>query len=180
MSGAPERNRGRGGGRAEELDELVRDTAPRLYRLAARLTGSLADAEEVLQESYLRACTQLGDGGFGGRSALSTWLYRIVVNASLDALRARRRRGAREERVAELDLDTVLDPEASLEARAALRELSEWMEDLPVEQRTVLVLKEIEGRTSAEIAALLGCSEGAVEQRLVRARTFLRERRRHE
>ncbi|ABC80333.1 RNA polymerase sigma factor [Anaeromyxobacter dehalogenans] len=161
----------------DDIGRIVRETAPRLYRLAARLTGDLAEAEDVLQESYVRACAGLGGRAFQRRSSIETWLHRIVVNASLDALRARRRRSARETHAA--PADEVLDPGASLEARAALRELSEWLDELPAEQRVALVLKEIEGHSASEVARLLGCSEGAVEQRLVRARTFLRERRKH-
>lgn len=163
--------------READIERIVRETAPRLYRLAARLTGDPSEAEDVLQESYVRACTQLAGRGFEGRSSTETWLHRIVVNAALDVLRSRRRRSARESRGA--PVDEVLDPSSSLEARAALRELSGWLEDLPPEQRVALVLKELEGRSAAEIASLLGCSEGAVEQRLVRARAFLRERRKH-
>lgn len=162
--------------READIERIIRETAPRLYRLAARLTGDLSEAEDVLQESYVRACTQLA-GGFEGRSSTETWLHRIVVNAALDVLRSRRRRSARESRGA--PADEALDPTRSLEARAALRELSGWLEDLPPEQRVALVLKELEGRSAGEIASLLGCSEGAVEQRLVRARAFLRERRKH-
>jgi RNA polymerase sigma-70 factor (ECF subfamily) len=151
---------------------VVEETAPSLYRLAARITGSLEEAQDVLQDSYMKAWDALEAGRFEGRAQLRTWLYRIVANGATDALRARRRQGrmageARQEQEA---------PGASAEARAALRELAQWLDDLPPDQRTAIVLKELEGMTGSEIAEVMGCTEGAVEQRLVRARATLRER----
>ena len=73
-------------------------------------------------------------------------------------------------------LEGSFDGRVETEARLALRELDRWLGELPAEQRTVLVLRFVEGLTSAEVAEILGCSEGAVEQRLVRARASLRQR----
>lgn len=151
---------------------IVVDTAPSLFRLAARLTGSEHEAEDVLQESYIRAWQALNDGRFDGRSSLETWLYRIVTNCALDSRRANQRRGRFRER---------LEREPSEQAGRAdmgteLRELSEWLGELPPDQRAAIVLKDLEGLKSTEVAEVLGCSEGAVEQRLVRARATLRRR----
>lgn len=151
---------------------VVEETAPALFRLAARITGSLEEAEDVLQDSYMKAWDALENGRFEGRAQLRTWLYRIVANGALDALRSRRRRG----RLAAAAMEEPTAAGASAEAVRALRELAVWLEELPAEQRTALVLKELEGLTGSEIAEVLGCSEGAVEQRLVRARAALRER----
>ena len=68
------------------------------------------------------------------------------------------------------------DGAASAEARLALTEIDDWLGELPAEQRAVVVLKSMEGLTSGEIAAILECSEGAVEQKLVRARAALRKK----
>jgi RNA polymerase sigma-70 factor (ECF subfamily) len=160
---------------AVDFARVVRENTPKLYRVAACITGSVADAEDVLQESFLRACLSLREHRFEGTSTMQTWLYRIVVNACLDSRRAERRRQEREERA--FEWNRASDPRNELEARAALRELAEWLEEMPLEHRVALVLKEIDGRTTPEIAAVLTCSEGAVEQRLVRARAFLRDRR---
>lgn len=159
----------------DDFIEAIRASAPRLYRVVARLTADLDEADDVLQESYIRAHDRLRDGGFDGRSSLETWLYRIAVHAALDALRRGRRRRARE--AVAFVAEAAVDTGPRLEARAALRELAAWMGELPPEQRAVVVLKELEGYSAAEVGALLGCSEGAVEQRLVRARAFLRGRR---
>ncbi len=150
---------------------LVEESTPAMYRLAARITGSLDDAEDVLQDSYMKAWDALGAGRFDGRAQMRTWLYRIVVNGAMDVLRARKRRSqASDEGLAQEAAENTAD------VRAALRELSAWLQELPPDQRTALVLKELEGLTSKEIAEIMGCSEGAVEQRLVRARAALRER----
>lgn len=160
---------------AADFAAVVRETTPRLYRLAACITGSVADAEDVLQESFFRACQNLREHRFDGSSSMQTWLYRIVVNACLDSRRADRRRQQREDTAVEWN--RASDPHDALEARAALRELAEWLDEMPSEHRVALLLKEIDGRTTTEIATLLACSEGAVEQRLVRARAYLRDRR---
>lgn len=152
---------------------IVESTSDELVRVAARLLGSLADAEDVVQEAFVKAHRELSAGRFDGRSLVKTWLYRIVTHGAIDALRSRARRQAS---VGELAPEAWEGP-ASVESRVALRELSELVEGLPAEQRVALILKAVEGLTTLEIAELLSCSEGAVEQRLVRARVALRERR---
>jgi RNA polymerase sigma-70 factor (ECF subfamily) len=76
-----------------------------------------------------------------------------------------------------MQIDPSWDGAAFAEARLALSELDDWLGDLPPEQRAALVLQSLEGLNNTEIAQLMGVSEGAVEQRLVRARAALRQRR---
>ena len=131
--------------------------------------GSTSEAEDVVQESYVKAYRALREGRFDARARVETWLHRIVVNASLDARRRRAR--SRTEALAD---DVAVDGPA--EATMALRELAGWLDELPDDQRAALLL-QAEGLPAADIAEVLGCSEGAVEQRLVRARAALRKRR---
>jgi RNA polymerase sigma-70 factor (ECF subfamily) len=159
-------------GDASAFQEIVAATSPTLVRLSARMMGNISDGEDVMQEAYVKAYRGLLDGRFDGRAQFGTWLRRIVVNSAIDAMRARARAP---QPSAELD-DVGVDDAASAETRLALREISDWLGALPADQRAALVLKSIEGHTSAEIAELMGCSEGAVEQRLVRARATLRQR----
>jgi RNA polymerase sigma-70 factor (ECF subfamily) len=159
-------------GDASAFQQIVDATSPALVRLSARMMGNVADGEDAMQEAYVKAYRALVEGRFDGRAQFGTWLRRIVINTAIDAMRARKRAA---EPSAELS-DTAADPSASAETSLALRELSDWLGDLPPDQRAALVLKAIEGHTSAEIAELLQCSEGAVEQRLVRARLTLRQR----
>lgn len=153
--------------------QIVVATADRLVRLAARMLGNAADAEDVVQESYVKAHRALSSGQFDGRSSVKTWLYRIVTHASIDAMRSR----ARRQTLADSALEPSLDGVASAEAHVALAELAEWLGALPPDQRAAIVLKAVEGMTTAEIAEVMETSEGAIEQRLVRARSTLRARR---
>jgi RNA polymerase sigma-70 factor (ECF subfamily) len=157
---------------AGAFERLVSDTFPRLVRYAARIVGDIAEAEDVVQESYVKAYGALLSGSFEGRSSLTTWLHRIVTRTAIDV---RRRRGRRE------TFDDVLpeapfDGAAAADGHLALRELSAWLGELPEEQSAALLLQALEGFTNREIAEILECSEGAVEQRLVRARTALRKK----
>ncbi len=152
---------------------LVEHTQGDLFRLAARLLGSAADADEVLQDAYMKAYRALCDGKFDGRAGVRTWLYRVVTNTALDALRRRAVRPAGDD----AELETAVDSAPGADAQMALAELARWLDELPLEQRAALVLCGFEGLTNREASAVLGISEGAVEQRLVRARATLRERR---
>lgn len=135
--------------------------------------GNIADAEDVVQEAYVKAYRSIISGQFDGRARVDTWLHRIVVNAAIDARRSRARRPVPSDTLTEVGWDGG----SSAEARVALAELSDMLGALPADQRAALVLKSIEGRTSAETAEILGATEGAVEQLLVRARAALREKR---
>ena len=158
-------------GDAAAFRQIVRATSGRLVRLAARLVGNLEDGEDVVQEAYVKAHEAMVSGGFDGRSRVETWLYRIVTNTAIDALRS----GKRREKPADTMPDVGWDGAAAAEARLALGELDAVMSTLPVDQRAALVLKSVEGLSGPEIAQILGITEGAVEQRLVRARATLKE-----
>jgi RNA polymerase sigma-70 factor (ECF subfamily) len=150
---------------------LVAATHERLVRLSARILGSVSEGEDVVQDAYVKAYRSLVAGRFDGRATVMTWLHRIVLNATLDARRAREREPSA---LSEAAPEPAWDGAASGEARVALRELAAWLGALTEEQHLVLLLKAVEEFSSAEIADILGCSEGAVEQRLVRARAALR------
>ena len=155
------------------FQQIVDATSQKLVRLGARIMGNQADAEDVVQEAYVKAYRALTAGEFDRRSSTSTWLYRIVVNGAIDAKRSRNRRAeASDEQV-----DPGWDGAARAEARLALSELDDWLQALPPDQRAALVLQSMEGLNNTEIAQVMGVSEGAVEQRLVRARATLRQKR---
>ncbi|MGB0678265.1 MAG: RNA polymerase sigma factor [Polyangiales bacterium] len=137
--------------------------------------GSVSEGEDVVQESCLKAYRALVAGEFAGRARLETWLHRIVVRIAYDALRQRKRRP-------QLPGDAALpvgqwDGGAAAHARLALQELDALLAVLPAEQRIALVLKQVEGFSAKEIAVLTASTEGAVEQRSVRARAALRPRK---
>lgn len=151
---------------------IVDHTRGPMYRLAARLCGDLAEAEDTLQEAYMDAYRALREGRWDGRSKVETWLYRIVTNAGIDALR-KRREATREAREAR---EPRFDGMVAAEARIALRELDAMLADLAPQDRAALVLTSVEGLSARAAAEALDCSEGALEQRLVRARAALREK----
>lgn len=150
----------------------MESTFDRLVRYAARIVGDVAEAEDVVQESYVKAYAALVDGSFEGRSSVTTWLHRIVTRTAIDTKRRRSRRETYDDVAPEVPVDGA----AAADGHVALRELSGWLADLPEEQSSTLVLQALEGFTNREIAEILECSEGAVEQRLVRARAALRKK----
>lgn len=158
-------------GQVPSFERLVADTSADLYRLATRLTGNTAEANDVLQDTYLRAFEALRAGSFRGECRLETWLYRIVMHAAFDARRTDRRRAQLAQ--ATSGSDTAPD---RMEASVELAELRGALECLPQEQRIALVLKELHGLSGRETAEVMERSEGAVEQLLVRARSELRRR----
>jgi len=155
------------------FQQIVDATSQKLVRLGTRIMGNQADAEDVVQEAYVKAYRALTGGEFERRSSTSTWLYRIVVNGAIDAKRSRTRRAESSDE----QVDPGWDGAAFAEARLGLAELDEWLAALPTDQRAALVLQAMEGLNNTEIAQVMGVSEGAVEQRLVRARATLRLRR---
>lgn len=160
-------------GDVQAFGEIVEGTSHELVRLAARLVGSVSDGEDVVQDAYVSAYRALVAGRFDARSSVKTWLYRIVTHRAIDALRSAARRPVAVDHLDEMAPAMGTTPEAHL----ALVELSEWLEVLPAEQRAAVVLQSVQGFSAQETADILGCSEGAVEQRLVRARATLRARR---
>ena len=159
-------------GDIQAFGDIVRQTSAQLVRVAARVIGDLAEAEDVVQESYINAYQALSQGQFDARAQLLTWLRRIVTNRAIDAIRSRRRRPSLDDSKIEAGGEGAV----YAESRMALIEMQDWMNALVPEQRAALVLSVLEGLSNAEIAQIMGSSEGAVEQRLVRARVALRQR----
>lgn len=157
------------------FESLVRDHSADLFRLAVRLTGQQAEAEDVVQRAFLRALEAIRRGAFRGDSEARTWLYRIVLNVVFDE----RRRASRFERFRAQPQARVVSAE-SVEAGAVLRELRQSLEALPDDQRTALVLKELHGLSGRQTAEVMSRSEASIEQLLVRARISLRARFDHD
>ncbi len=173
-----------GGGDAGAFEALMRRHNRRLYRVARAILNDDGDAEDALQEAYLAAYQRIGT--FQGKSTLSTWLTRIVVNAALQRLRTSKRQrvvvpliGA--ERDEENDIMTTSDgtkPETPERAamRAEMRRLLEReIDNLPVAFRTVLILREVEEMSVEEAAECLDVPAATVRTRLFRAKAQLRE-----
>lgn len=151
------------------FDAVVRSCHPAMLRFATRLLRDEAEAQDVLQEAYLKGLSAIRRGGYDGRASLRSWLYGIVRNAAYDAMRQRRRRQAAPEPppVDERFAERVV-------ARVSLTKVAVAIERLPAAQRAVLLRRSVDGCSTKEVAGELACTVGAVEQRLVRARAHLR------
>lgn len=160
---------------------LVERHSRSLFRLAFRMTGNEQDAEDMVQETFLRAYKQLHR--FDGRAAFGTWLYRIGANCCLDLLRARRLRkelscsGAEPEEGPNL-LKNVVSPEPDPERLTRSGQLAGLLgpalEQLSDAERTAFVLRHYEGHDIEEIARVLGVNKGAAKHSVFRAVQKLR------
>lgn len=164
------------------FEELVRRYDRKLLRIAQQVTRSLEDAQDVVQEAFLKAYQKLNQ--FQQKSKFSTWLIRIALNEALMKLRKRRYtqeapRDYENQNGENLPLDVVdwsPDPE-QLYSRAELQNiLSQALEELPPILRVVFVLRDVEGLSIKETTAILDLQPSAVKARLLRARLQLREK----
>jgi len=151
-------------------EELLGTYGGHAYRLALRITRNAADAEEVVQDAFCAIVRKID--AFRGQSAFSSWLYRIVANASYNKLRERpgRRR--------EVSLDDIApghedDAAVQNELRAVLQGA---IHGLPPAYRAVFVLRDVDGLSNVEISEALGLSIANVKSRVHRARLSLRAR----
>ena len=156
-------------GEVEAYGELVRRHMRRAFSIAYRIVRHREDAEDVVQDAFVRALERL-DTLKRGRP-FHPWFYRIVVNRALSCWRSRAVRAA--EAVPE---EAVGDstPEGDAERSELRRRLAEALDALPESERIVVQLSELEGLTSAEIAEILGEPAGTVRYRLHQARRRLR------
>jgi RNA polymerase sigma-70 factor, ECF subfamily len=160
-------------GDAAALTELFHTFGTRIYNTCRRIVGSDADAEDATQEVFLRVLTQAAK--FDGRSRFGTWLFRLAVNHTINLSRKNRRRAGCDLDQVELPTDTQPTPLESVLQREERRHLDEALQSLPADQRAILILREIEGLTYAEIGGILDLPPGTVTSRLVRGRERLAE-----
>ena len=156
-------------GDVRSFEELARRHQAALYRLAARVMGDPAEAEDALQEALLDAWRRIGS--FRGDSAFATWMYRIVVNRCAGMLR--RRTPVPVEDPAETPAPD--SPERAAEVDAGMAALGHALGGLREDLRICWVLRELEGLGYADIAQITGASEDAVRGRIHRARVQLAE-----
>ena len=171
-------------GEPDALDQLVRATYADVYALCRRMLADADDAADATQEVYVRVLRSVF--GFRGESSFGTWLHRITVNVCLTALR--RRGKARATGTAatatpfavpgDFRMDVIAADEAGPEEWVERHDLAQRceaaLELLPEDARTVVVLRDVEGLSTSEVAKLLGVTDNVVKVRLSRAHAKLR------
>ncbi len=170
------------GGSVESFEELICRYETKVYNLALRLTKSPEDAQEVLQDVFVTLYKKLRD--FQGKSAFSSWLYRITVNASFMKLRKRKHQNAVsiEELCPHIPSDYRSDTDfgARTDGRVLRSQLRVALERaicrLPEEYKAVFILRDIDGLSNKEVGEILSLSIPAVKSRLHRSRVMLRRR----
>jgi RNA polymerase sigma-70 factor (ECF subfamily) len=164
------------GGDAEAFRVLVERHSRGVYRLALRVTGNCQDAEDVVQDTFLKAYRQLGR--FESRASFGTWVHRIAMNCAVDLLRSRPKREHVEE-------DDVLDqlsaashddgglhamsPERLMASREVGQRVNDAMAHLSAQERAAFVLRHFEGLSIAEVSEALGIRDNAAKHCVFRA-----------
>ena len=163
-----------GGVDLPEFLALVGDLRPELHRYCSRLTGSVIDGEDVVQDSLASAFVALKT--LEAAPSMRAWLFRIAHNRALDLLRSRALRAAEPlEAAAETPDSDAADPLEGLMRQEAIRAAVSRFVALPIAQRSVVVLKDVLGHSLVDIAALLDTTVNAVKGHLARGRTRLKE-----
>lgn len=165
-----------------EFARMVDLYSNQIYRMALKMLNDPQDAEDVLQETFIKALRSISN--FEGRASLSTWLYRIAVNEALMILRKRRQDTVSideqpEDEEGEREPIQIVDwcclPEHELMGGESRKFLDQSVQRLSPALRSVFVLRDVEGLSVRDTAEALGISEAAVKTRLLRARLRLRE-----
>jgi RNA polymerase sigma-70 factor (ECF subfamily) len=155
-------------GEARAMEMLYHQYKRRVFGMAHRIVGA-SDAEEVAQEVFVRVYRGLA--AFRGDSALSTWVYRLTVNAALSHLARRGRRNeVGDDGLAELPAPPATERDSALAAR-----IEAALAQLPPGYRAILVLHDVEGLSHEECAAILECRIGTCKSQLHKARARMRE-----
>ncbi|MCL2200726.1 MAG: sigma-70 family RNA polymerase sigma factor [Oscillospiraceae bacterium] len=167
-------------GDADAFEELVLANQKNVYNLTLKMTKNEEDALDLSQEAFIKAYTQLEV--FRGDSKFSVWLYRLTYNLCIDFLRKKKKEqvisissyqddsGA----VTDMELPDIRElPEDSAERKELRSEIAQSIDELNQNHREVLIMREINDMSYAEIAETLGVSEGTVKSRIARARLSL-------
>ena len=163
-------------GDTDAFREIVERHSRRLFKTAYRLTGNEAHADDVVQETLLRAYRNLHR--FDARSQLGTWLYRITVNCSMDLMRKESRRAAKETTEDKVELASLEAseprPDRIAESSEMGRAVARVLRGLSPTERAAFVMRHFEGYSSVEIGRILGIRSGATRNAVFRAVRKLR------
>ncbi|HVP21709.1 MAG TPA: sigma-70 family RNA polymerase sigma factor [Anaerolineaceae bacterium] len=170
-------------GDREAFARLVDETSGHVHRVAFQILGNEQDAEDVLQDTYIKALRALPD--FEGRSSLRTWLYRIAVNEALMLVRKRKPQAVSVDETTPFDAEAesegmeIVDfcclPEGELLSSESRIFIDRAIQNLPSNLKVVFIMRDLEGLSIQETAEALNLSENNVKTRLLRARLRLRQ-----
>ncbi len=162
-------------GSINSFEILVSEHTEHMYRIAYRVFGNPHDASDMTQEALIKAYKSLENFKFD--SKFSTWLYRITMNTCIDEYRRRNKRNADVsfDMTHEEDLGVSSSPQDILEKKETVLLVHEAIDCLSDEHKRVVILRDIEGMSYAEIAEIEGITEGTVKSRISRARGELRK-----
>jgi RNA polymerase sigma-70 factor, ECF subfamily len=160
----------RSAGDRAAFEQLIGDLRPKLHRYVARMTGSVIDGEDVLQEALTKAVEAFSRDGEIARP--QAWLFRIAHNEAIDFLRRRARQDAL---IAEGNADMMVDPEPTPEERVAAAASLQTFARLPVVQRSAVILMDVLGYSIEEVGSIISATVPAVKAALHRGRLRLRE-----
>lgn len=169
------------GGDITSFEKLIEPYQKKAFNIAYRMLGNLEDANDVTQEALIKIYRSINN--FQGKSSFSTWVYSVVSNACIDHIRKNRKAV-----VVSLDkefdtgesmykvevADEANTPEVLLERKETRQLIHDAINQLNVDQREIIILRDINGFSYHEIAEILKCSEGTVKSRISRARGSLR------
>ncbi len=169
-------------GDVKAFEDLISGYEKKVFNIVYRIVGDYNDAQDVSQEVFIKAFRAIGN--FRGKSSFYTWLYRIAVNECMDAMKARKKTTALSINAPVGDEDSgiareIKDDGESLEEKVERNELRSIIEKalnrMPYEHRIMIVLRDVQGFSYEEIAAMLKCPAGTVKSRINRARRALKE-----
>ena len=160
-------------GDADAFEQLVVAYRDQVFRLALRMCGSEADADEVAQEAFLSAWKALPN--FRGESQFSTWLYQLTTHAAIDLMRREKRQIATEDITEVSAPDPAPGPQQQAERRETQEAVRDAILQLTPEYRQIVVLRFLEDLSYEEIGAVLKLPSGTVKSRLNRAKAQLKE-----
>lgn len=154
--------------RRDDLSALYESHRARALSIARRILHDPDEAEDVVQEVFIRLC--FSQDSFDGKSAYTTWFFRVMVNSSINSLRARQRRARLRH-----DPEPPLDPETAAAGRELRRHFDAALARVSVQHQQILALRELRGLSYPEIASLLRIPEGTVKSALNRGRSRVQE-----
>jgi len=167
-------------GDIESFEELIQNHQQKAFNIAYRMLGNLEDANDVTQEAFLRVYRSIDK--FKGNSSFSTWLYSIVNNVCIDFIRKHKKTkviyiddNQYQEGYQKEIPDRKNAPEDLLEKKEIKERVHDAINQLNYDQRTIIILRDIQGFSYQEIAEILNISEGTVKSRISRGRNNLKE-----